>query len=118
MASTSRLSTALREMHRQVGDLELDAAGVAKRGMLVRHLVMPAGLAATREALTFLHDEISPNTYVNIMAQYRPAGETARLPAIDRPVTGEEFERALEIAAEVGMERLDERRPKFFMFWR
>ena len=108
---------ALREMHRQVGDLRVDHRGLATRGILLRHLVMPEGKAATREALIFLRDEISPRTYVNLMAQWRSAGETGRFPEIDRAITGTEYEEALAIAEEVGMKRLDERRPKFFFRW-
>jgi putative pyruvate formate lyase activating enzyme len=104
-------------MHRQVGDLEMSSRGIALRGILLRHLVMPEGKATTREAMTFLHDEISPDTYVNIMAQYRPAGESGNFPEIDRAITGNEYEQALQIAAEVGMKRLDPRRPKFFFRW-
>jgi putative pyruvate formate lyase activating enzyme len=106
------VKAALREMHRQVGNLVLDADGIATRGILLRHLVMPAGLAATRAALCFVRDELSPDTYMNIMAQYHPAGETAQHPAIDRPVTRAEHQHALDLAAEVGVTRLDERRPK------
>ena len=108
---------ALREMHRQVGDLRINQRGLATRGILLRHLVMPGGQASTREALTFLRDEISPRTYVNLMAQWRPAGETGRFPEIDRPISAREYEQALEIASEVGMQRLDERRPKLFFRW-
>jgi putative pyruvate formate lyase activating enzyme len=111
------VKAALREMHRQVGDLVLDRSGIATRGILLRHLVMPEDKATTREALTFLRDEISPDTYVNVMAQYRPAGRSADFPEIDRPITGNEYRKALDIAAEVGMQRLDERRPKFFVRW-
>jgi putative pyruvate formate lyase activating enzyme len=109
------VKAALREMHRQVGDLVLDSRGIAIRGILLRHLVMPEGKATTREAMTFLRDEISADTYVNIMAQYRPCGESADFPEIDRAITGGEYQQALAIAAEVGMKRLDERRPKFFI---
>jgi putative pyruvate formate lyase activating enzyme len=111
------VKAALREMHRQVGDLVTNSRGIAMRGILLRHLVMPEGKATTREALIFLRDEISPETYVNIMAQYRPAGESSSLPEIDRAITGKEYQEALAIAAEVGMNRLDERRPKFFYRW-
>lgn len=103
---------ALKEMHRQVGDLELDDRGVARRGILLRHLVMPKGLASTRQALTFLRDEISPNTYVNIMAQWHPAGEANAYPDIDAPLGRGDYQEALAIAAEVGMKRLDNRRPE------
>jgi putative pyruvate formate lyase activating enzyme len=111
------VKAALREMHRQVGDLEMNSRGVAMRGILLRHLVMPEGKATTREAMEFLHDEISPKTYVNIMAQYRPAGRSANFPEIDRAITGNEYQEALAIAADVGMDRLDQRRPKFFFRW-
>ncbi len=111
------VKAALVEMHRQVGDLVMNSRGIATRGILLRHLVMPEGKATTREAMTFLRDEISPNTYVNIMAQYRPAGESASFPEIDRAITGNEYDQALRIAAEVGINRLDERRPKFLLRW-
>ncbi|MBW2527753.1 MAG: radical SAM protein [Deltaproteobacteria bacterium] len=104
---------ALKEMFRQVGDLETDEEGIAVRGILLRHLVMPGGLASTEQALTFVRDELSPNTYVNIMAQWRPAGETAAHPAIDRPLQRGEYAEALAIAERVGVHRLDQRRPKF-----
>ncbi len=69
------VTAALKEMHRQTGDLEMDEDGIAMRGLLVRHLVLPEGLAGTREAMRFLAKEISGNTYVNIMDQYHPCGE-------------------------------------------
>ncbi len=98
---------ALREMHRQVGDLQLDERGVATRGVLLRHLVMPQGLASTRQVLTFVRDELSPRTYVNIMAQWHPAGETHRHPSIDRRLRAAELREALAVAAELGLDRLD-----------
>ena len=102
---------AIKEMHRQVGDLQLDGEGIAQRGLLVRHLVMPGGLAGTREIMRFLRDEISPNTYVNVMAQYRPAAKAGRVPEINRAVSTPEVQEAIRIAREEGMGRLDERRP-------
>ncbi|MCF8062001.1 MAG: radical SAM protein, partial [Deltaproteobacteria bacterium] len=69
---------ALREMHRQVGDLELDRSGIAGRGLLVRHLVMPGGIAGTRQVAEFIAKEISADTYVNVMDQYRPCGDAGR----------------------------------------
>ena len=74
---------AVKEMHRQVGDLVVDEHGVARRGLLVRHLVLPDDLAGTREIMEFLAREISPRTYVNVMGQYRPCGRAggASLPA-------------------------------------
>jgi putative pyruvate formate lyase activating enzyme len=108
---------ALREMHRQVGDLRTDDRGIATRGLLVRHLVMPNDLAGTREAMQFLAKEISPDTYVNIMNQYRPCGRATENDSINRAVTGEEYSRAVETAREEGITRLDERvgfRIRFF----
>jgi putative pyruvate formate lyase activating enzyme len=97
---------AVREMHRQVGDLVLNDRGVAQRGLLVRHLVMPNRLAGTREVMQFLAREISPNTYVNIMAQYHPSKHARRCSSIDRRITIAEYEEALDIARDEGL-RLD-----------
>jgi len=109
---------AIREMHRQVGDLVIDAQGVAQRGLLVRHLVLPEGQAGTREAMRFLAQEISPNTYVNIMAQYRPCGQAHRHPPLNRRISDEEYEEALRIAREEGIHRLDRRDgPRFIRLW-
>ena len=102
--------TAIRRMHAQVGDLQLDASGVATRGLLVRHLVMPGALDDTRRVLTFLAREISPHTFVNIMPQYHPAGDAAESPDLLRPLTPAEFRQALAIAHDVGLNRLDPRR--------
>ena len=96
---------AIREMHRQVGDLVLDRKGIARRGLLVRHLVMPNGLAGTREVMRFLVREASPHTTVNLMPQYRPAGYAHRYSTIDRPITEEEYREALRIAKEEGITR-------------
>lgn len=104
-----RAREALREMHRQVGDLELDENGTAIRGLLVRHLVMPDNLAGTKDWLDFLAREISPNTYVNIMDQYRPCADASMFPELDRPPTGKEFKQALQDAAQAGITRLDQR---------
>jgi putative pyruvate formate lyase activating enzyme len=98
-----RAKAALKEMHRQVGDLAVDQQGAAVRGLLVRHLVMPGGLAGTQEAMRFLADEISPNTYVNVMSQYRPCFQADQIPAIDRPLRMDEFRDALEIARQAGL---------------
>jgi len=108
---------AIREMHRQVGDLQIDDHGIATRGLLVRHLVMPEDLADTREAMRFLAREISRNTYVNIMNQYRPCGRAFQEPRINRSVTREEYARAISTAQEEGIARLDQRtgyRLRFF----
>jgi putative pyruvate formate lyase activating enzyme len=101
---------AIREMHRQVGDLVLDHRSVARRGLLVRHLVLPGGLAGTRKAMRFLAREVSRDIYVNVMAQYRPCGEAADHPPLNRRITAREYEEALDIAREEGIHRLDQRK--------
>lgn len=105
---------AVREMHRQVGDLVLDEHGVALRGLLVRHLVLPDGLAGTAQIVRFLAEEISRNTYLNIMAQYRPCYKAYNLPPLDRPITREEYAEAIRLAHEAGLYRLDQPRPYLF----
>jgi len=100
---------AIREMHRQVGDLTLDEQGVARRGLLVRHLVMPDDQAGTREVMRFLAREISPDTYVNVMAQYHPAGQAFRHRPLDRAVSGREWADAVAAARQEGLRRFDER---------
>ena len=104
-------SAAIREMHRQVGELKLDEQGLAKQGVLVRHLVMPGGIAGMREIMNFLANEISRDTYLNMMDQYRPAGRVnaSRFEEIDRRVTSAELRDAFEAAREAGLWRFDER---------
>jgi putative pyruvate formate lyase activating enzyme len=97
---------AVKEMHRQVGELILDDRGLARRGLLVRHLVMPGGLDETREILRFLAREVSPDTFVNVMPQYRPEGRASRFPTIARPLTSIEFQAAVAVAREEGLRRL------------
>ncbi|HID75276.1 MAG TPA: radical SAM protein [Planctomycetaceae bacterium] len=98
---------AIREMHRQVGDLVIDDQGLARRGLLVRHLVLPDRLAGTRQVMRFLAREVSKDTYVNIMAQYRPAGLARRFAGIDRSLTVDEYAEAIAIAREEGLWRFD-----------
>jgi putative pyruvate formate lyase activating enzyme len=98
---------ALIEMHRQVGDLIIDNDGVARRGLLVRHLVLPNNLAGTRDIMKFVASSISTGTYVNIMSQYRPCGRANRLPGLDRRPTPSEFRSALAATREEGITRLD-----------
>ncbi len=102
----------LKEMHRQVGDLVLDEHGIARRGILLRHLVMPGDVAGSRQVMRFIATEISPNTYVNLMDQFHPAYKTSRYPEIHRLPTEEEYRRAYEAAIEEGIERLDGRAPR------
>jgi putative pyruvate formate lyase activating enzyme len=99
----------VREMKRQVGDLVIDERGMARRGLLVRHLVMPGLLDETEAILRFIATELGRGTYVNLMAQYYPAGRTREFPEIDRHLYRDEFERALELADELGLRRLDKR---------
>jgi putative pyruvate formate lyase activating enzyme len=98
---------AVLEMHRQVGDLQLDAHGIARRGLLVRHLVLPNDLAGTEEIVRFLAEQVSSNTYLNVMSQYRPAFNARRFPKLNRPLKGEEYRRAVQLALAAGLERLD-----------
>jgi len=107
---------ALREMHRQVGVLKMDENGLAKRGVLVRHLVMPGGVAGTAPIMRFLAEELSPDTYVNIMAQYHPAAKVTggKYAEIDRRPTRQEMDQAYAAARSAGLWRFDERRS----FWR
>jgi len=100
---------AILEMYRQVGDLVMDDEGVAVKGLLVRHLVMPGSLEETREILRFLAREVSVDTYVNVMDQYRPCGEACHCPPIDRTLTGGEYQQALKLARDAGLQRLDEK---------
>jgi putative pyruvate formate lyase activating enzyme len=102
---------AIREMHRQVGDLVLEDDGIALRGLLVRHLVLPGGIAGTQDVLAFLASETSRKTYVNLMDQYRPCDRADEYPEIDRPLASEEYRHALETAERLGLTQLDERAP-------
>jgi putative pyruvate formate lyase activating enzyme len=102
---------AVKEMHRQVGDLVLDGQGVALRGLLVRHLVLPNGLAGTTEIARFLAEEVSRDTYINVMDQYRPCYRANEYPALDRRITQAEYEEAVAAVRAVGLWRLDKRRP-------
>ncbi|HSD65902.1 MAG TPA: radical SAM protein, partial [Vicinamibacteria bacterium] len=94
---------AVKEMHRQVGDLLLDEEGVAVRGLLVRHLVLPGGLAGSEEVFRFLATEVSAGTYLNVMAQYRPAYRARLHPPLDRTPTEEELAAAFALAARHGL---------------
>ncbi|MDW7773018.1 MAG: radical SAM protein [Desulfobulbaceae bacterium] len=100
---------AVREMHRQVGDLKIDARGLAVRGLLVRHLVMPGHPDETEGILDFLANEISVKTYLNLMDQYRPCHEAFGIPPIDRPLSAEEYRQAMEMAEHRGLTNLDQR---------
>jgi len=98
---------ALKEMHRQVGNLVVDPHGIAVRGLLVRHLVLPAELAGTRQVMQFLAREVSADTCVNLMNQYHPCYRARDYPPLDRRLTSEEFAEAVALAREAGLARLD-----------
>jgi len=102
---------AIKEMHRQVGPLVLDETGLALRGLLLRHLVMPGNIAGTRQIVHWIARQIGPDTYVNVMLQYCPAGKVSNKEhaEINRSITLEEFREALEVASEAGLRRLDNR---------
>jgi putative pyruvate formate lyase activating enzyme len=102
---------AVKEMHRQVGDLQIDEPGVAQRGLLVRHLVLPNRLAGTEEVVRFLAQEVSRDTYLNIMAQYHPCHKAFDLPRLSRRITDNEFNEAIELAHRYGLNRLDRHMP-------
>lgn len=105
------MRAAIKEMHRQVGVLRIGPDGLAVRGVLVRHLVLPGGLAGTREVCRFLAREVSPDTYINVMGQYWPAWRAAGFPPLDRRVTTAEVEEAYRVAREEGLHRFDTREP-------
>ncbi len=109
---------AVREMHRQVGPLMLDEKGLARRGVIVRHLIMPGNIAGTDAILQFLAG-ISPDTYVNLMDQYYPAGRVSdsQFVEINRKISKAEYEEALESARRAGLWRIDERRFPPSVFW-
>ncbi len=98
---------AIKEMHRQAGNLQIDEQGIAQRGLLVRHLVLPNRLAGTQEVVRFLAQEVSTNTYLNIMAQYRPSYQAFDIPLVSRPLLKKEFYEAIKLARQQGLDRLD-----------
>lgn len=98
---------AIREMHRQVGDLVMNDRGIATRGLLVRHPVLPDGIAGTPEVVRFIAEEISKDTYVNIMDQYHPCFKAFQYPPLDRRITGKEFSYAVQCAIVAGLTRID-----------
>ncbi len=106
---------AIREMHRQVGDLVMDDANIARRGLLIRHLVLPRELSGTGCVMAFIASEISKNTYVNIMPQYRPCGRAGEIAELAAPLSRTDYVSALSSAEAAGLHRIDERR-RVFMF--
>ena len=104
---------ALQEMHRQVGDLVLDKSGIAQKGLLIRHLVLPKSLADTRDIMDFIARKISTNSYVNIMSQYRPCGRAAEVKGLGSYLTPDEYKQAVREAIEAGITRLDKPHHRF-----
>ena len=108
---------AVKEMHRQVGDLQPDEHGVAQRGLLVRHLILPNDMAGTSKIVKFLAQDISPNTYINLMDQYYPdylvRQYPDRYPELNRPITNQEHQIAIQQALDVGLHRLDRRKAMY-----
>ena len=96
-------------MHRQVGDLVIGDESIALKGLLVRHLVMPGFIEETREIMQFLAREVSVDTYVNVMDQYRPCYKAHQTPPIDRGLTNAEYQEAVRAAENAGLHRLDEK---------
>lgn len=100
-------AAAIEEMHRQVGELVLDQNGIALRGLIIRHLVLPSNIAGTDKFVQFVARRLTPSTYVNIMAQYRPAHRAMEFPELSRRISAAEFRQALAWAREAGLTRLD-----------
>ncbi len=95
---------AIKEMYRQVGNLVLDAEGIAKRGIIIRHLVLPNGLSGTERIMKFLAEEISKDVAISLMAQYFPAYKADQMKELSRRITAEEYEEACRIMGEYGLE--------------
>jgi putative pyruvate formate lyase activating enzyme len=95
----------LKEMHCQVGDLKINDNGIAERGLLIRHLVIPNGLSGTKELMEFIARELSPHSYVNVMEQYHPEYRACEFPDISRRITLDEFLEARKIARKAGLYR-------------
>jgi putative pyruvate formate lyase activating enzyme len=106
---------AVKEMHRQVGDLVCDDNGIALRGLLVRHLVLPEGMAGTDEVVRFLAEEVSADSYVNIMDQYRPCYQARDVPQLARDITQAEYDAAVQAAHTAGLTRLGRRMPRLLI---
>jgi len=102
----TRIATSI--MHEQVGDLVIDDDGIAAHGLLVRHLVMPDGLDETKKILRFIAESVSPQTYVNIMDQYRPCGSSDQHPELGRSISSDEYQKSIHFASLAGLKRLDQ----------
>ena len=101
------IQAVLKEMHRQVGVLQIDKDHIAQRGLIIRHLVLPHSLAGTEEFAKFVARELDPGTYVNIMSQYRPCYQASQYPKLSRTILAHEFQQAITIARNHGLYNLD-----------
>jgi putative pyruvate formate lyase activating enzyme len=95
--------SAVKEMHRQVGNLKTNEEGIAYKGLLVRHLVMPENIADTDKVLEFIANEVSKDTFINIMSQYYPAHKSYTFPELSRRISRNEYNEAVKYAKELGM---------------
>jgi putative pyruvate formate lyase activating enzyme len=111
----ARNQAAVKEMHRQVGDLILDENGVARHGLLVRHLVLPNAIAGTADIVRFLAEEISTGMFLNVMDQYRPCFKAGYMPDLNRPISRNEYREAIRLAEVAGLHRLAWRGPRWFL---
>jgi putative pyruvate formate lyase activating enzyme len=100
------MKSAIKEMHRQVGDLVINEEEIAVQGLIIRHLVLPNGLAGSEKIFEFISKEISKNTFLNIMSQYWPAYKAHQYPEISRRITKEEFQEAINLAKKFGLKRI------------
>ncbi|MBF0119308.1 MAG: radical SAM protein [Desulfobacterales bacterium] len=108
---------AIIEMHRQVGNLVINDSGIAVRGLLIRHLVLPNNFAGTRQIMRFIVNEISPDSYVNIMPQYRPCGKAHEIKALCNNLSKKEYEEAVKAAKDEGISRFDKQPRIALAFW-
>ena len=100
------MKEAIKEMQRQVGDLIIDKKGIAEKGLLVRHLILPNNLAGSAKIFQFLTEEISKNTFLNIMDQYHPCAKAQEFPELSRSITEEEYRQTIELTKKAGLTRL------------
>ena len=99
-----RARQAIKEMYRQVGDLVVDEFGLAQQGLIVRHLILPNGLANSEKTLTWLAQELSPTVTVSVMSQYLPLHKAQRIPLLSRKISPAEYERVLQLLSDTGLE--------------
>ncbi len=100
----ARARQAIREMHRQVGDLVVDESGIAQKGLIVRHLILPNGLSGSEESLSWLAKELGPMVAISIMSQYMPMHRAPRVPSLSRTISTSEYEAILRLLSDLGLE--------------